>query len=131
MTWRALSSRPETWAKANGCPWNEETCALAALYGHLDALKWAREHGCSWDEETCATAAVNGHLEVLQWAREHHCPWNGMTLYAAEYNGHREVLRWAREHGCPDELPLVSDDSEDSNESEDWALYSEEESEEE
>jgi len=70
---------------------------------------------------------VNGNLEVLQWAREHHCPWNGMTLYAAEYNGHREVLRWARVHGCPDELLLVSDDSEDSNESEECALYSESE----
>ena len=32
------------WAKASGCPWNEQTCASAAAGGHLDVLMWAREH---------------------------------------------------------------------------------------
>ena len=31
--------------------------------------KWARTNGCPWDEDTCAYAAEGGHLEVLQWAR--------------------------------------------------------------
>jgi hypothetical protein len=42
------------WAKANGCPWNEWTCAWIAAGGHLDVLMWAREHHCPWDEQTCA-----------------------------------------------------------------------------
>jgi hypothetical protein len=25
--------------------------------GHLEVLKWARENGCPWDETTCACAA--------------------------------------------------------------------------
>ncbi len=33
--------------------------------GHLEILKWARANGCKWDESTCAAAARNGHLEVV------------------------------------------------------------------
>jgi hypothetical protein len=39
-------------------------------------LKWARENGCPWDEWTCANAAEGGHLEMLKWARENDCPWD-------------------------------------------------------
>ena len=35
----------------------KETCALAAIYRHLEVLQWARAQGCPWDEETCAWAA--------------------------------------------------------------------------
>ena len=56
------------WARENGCPWDERTCAAAAAGGKLEVLKWARENGCPWDESTCAAAAAGGHLEVLQWA---------------------------------------------------------------
>ena len=45
------------WAKANGCPWNEWTCALAARGGHVEVLKWAREHDCPWNASTCTYAA--------------------------------------------------------------------------
>jgi hypothetical protein len=38
--------------------------------GHLEILKWARENGCPWNELTCASAARGGHLTVLKWARE-------------------------------------------------------------
>jgi len=48
----------------------------AAKGGHLEVLKWARENGCPWDEWTCAYAAEGGHLEVLKWARENGCPWD-------------------------------------------------------
>jgi len=89
------------WAKANGCPWIEETCALTARGGHLDVLRWAREHHCPWDGRTCAFAAKGGHLDVLQWAREHHCPWHEGTCEYAAVGGHLDVLRWAREHHCP------------------------------
>jgi hypothetical protein len=42
-------------------------------------LKWARENGCPWDEWTCANAAERGHNDILNWARENDCPWNGET----------------------------------------------------
>ena len=37
-------------------------------------LQWARANGCPWDEETCTFAAKKGHNEVLQWAIENGCP---------------------------------------------------------
>jgi hypothetical protein len=89
------------WARENGCPWDEETCASAAEGGHLDILKWARENSCPWDEWTCAYAAGGGHLEVLKWARENSCPWDEHTCYNAADGGHLEVLKWARANGCP------------------------------
>jgi hypothetical protein len=59
--------------------------------GHLETLKWARENGCPWDEETCADAAEGGHLETLKWAREHGCPWDELTCASAAKGGHLEV----------------------------------------
>ena len=71
------------WARENGCPWDEKTCALAAEFGHLEMLKWARENGCPWDERTCSGAAEYGHLEVLKWARANDCPWDAETCELA------------------------------------------------
>jgi hypothetical protein len=50
------------------------TCSYAAKRGHLEVLQWARANGCPWDEETCTFAAKKGHNEVLQWAIENGCP---------------------------------------------------------
>lgn len=54
------------------CPWDEETCAMAALNGHLEIIKWARsrEPPCPWDEDTCAMAALNAQMAVIKWAHE-------------------------------------------------------------
>ena len=49
-------------------------CSLAAKGGQLEVLQWARANGCPWDEETCAFATIGGHLEVLQLARVNGCP---------------------------------------------------------
>ena len=49
---------------------------MAAYGGNLEVLQWARANGCPWDEETCTCAASGGHLEVQQWARANGCPWN-------------------------------------------------------
>ena len=38
----------------------------AAENGHLEVLKWARANGCPWNEETCRAAASSGHLEMLK-----------------------------------------------------------------
>jgi len=37
-------------------------------------LQWARANGCPWDKETCKKAEEGGHLEVLRWARENGAP---------------------------------------------------------
>ena len=52
------------WARANGCPWCENTCAGAAEGGHLELLRWARENGCPWDEKTRRIAASKGYVEA-------------------------------------------------------------------
>tara|TARA_B100001540_G_scaffold195571_1_gene172218 strand:+ start:56 stop:883 length:828 start_codon:yes stop_codon:yes gene_type:complete len=89
------------WARQNGCPWNKWTCVRAAGGGHLEVLQWARQNGCPWDFQTCSYAAQSGHLEVLQWARQNGCPWNAWTCAFAAAGGHLEILQWARENGCP------------------------------
>jgi hypothetical protein len=89
------------WAKDNGCPWVEETCATVARGGHLQVLQWARAHDCPWRATTCDNAAHGGHLEVLKWARAHSCEWSEMTCARAAGGGHLEMLQWARQHGCP------------------------------
>ena len=67
------------WAKARGCPWDENVCSAAAEGGHLQVLKWAWERSCPWDKRVCFLAAWSGHLEVLQWAREQGCDWDEAT----------------------------------------------------
>ena len=78
-----------------------EICKYAAWDGHLAVLQWARAQGCPWYEWTCAEAAKNGHLAVLQWARAQGCPWDEETCSSAAMNGHLAVLQWARAQGCP------------------------------
>jgi hypothetical protein len=89
------------WLRAQDCPWNENTCEGAAGEGHLEVLQWARANGCPWDQWVCTMAAGNGHLAVLQWAHEHGCPWDSLTCTSAAEYGCLEVLQWAHAHGCP------------------------------
>ena len=52
-------------------------CRFAASYGNLEVLQWVRAEGCPWDAETCQVAArKDGHLETLRWARENGCEWD-------------------------------------------------------
>jgi hypothetical protein len=94
------SSSLMEWARANGCPWNELTCAYAAEGGHLEIIQWARANGCPWEEWTCACAAEGGHLEILQWARANGCPWDKKTCEYAAKGGHLGILQWANANGC-------------------------------
>jgi hypothetical protein len=81
------------WAQASGCRWDERTYALAAMGGHLEALRWAREHGCRWytspktgsyggGKATCRYAAEGGHLEMLKWLRE---DGRGLALHSSTF----------------------------------------------
>jgi hypothetical protein len=89
------------YAHEHGCPWYETTCNTASYSGSLDCLKYAHEHGCPWDEETCRNAAESGHLECLEYAHEHGCPWDEWTCKVAAENGHLNCLEYAYDNGCP------------------------------
>src|SRR5579872_7408083 len=89
-------------------------CTNAAYEGYLDILIYLRKSKCDWGWETCAYAALNGHLEVLKWTRvcetddsdakgypfgvAHRCDWNYMTCECAASEGHLEILKWAIEN---------------------------------
>jgi hypothetical protein len=45
---------------AENFPWDKRTCTCAAEGGHLEVLKWARANGCPWDEEIRELAASKG-----------------------------------------------------------------------
>jgi hypothetical protein len=44
------------------------------VFSDLECLKYLHENGCPWDEETCYVAALSGHLECLKYAQENGCP---------------------------------------------------------
>ena len=49
-----------------GCPWDFNTCHLAAMLGRVEVLRWARENGCEWDAETRDRAAAElGYTDGL------------------------------------------------------------------
>ena len=89
--------------RENSCPWDENTCDLAAEGGHLRVLKWARQNGCPWTDMTSISSAGNGHFEVLKWAVENGCPSksgklkppNEHYLFEVASRGNLEVLQWA------------------------------------
>ena len=57
------------WARQHDCPWDAETCGLAARRGHLATLQWARANGCTWDKAQCEVEAHN-HPATLAWVRQ-------------------------------------------------------------
>jgi hypothetical protein len=42
--------------------------------GHLECLKYCHENNCPWDNQTCRYAAIYGNLECLKYARDNGCP---------------------------------------------------------
>ncbi len=92
-----------------GAPWDEITCATAAMFGRFDLLQWSHANGCPWDTRTCSSAAAGGHLNILQWAHANGCPWDTETCLSAAVYGPLDTLRWARTHGCPWDKAHVSD----------------------
>ena len=63
-------------------------------------LQWARANGAPWDTNTCREAAEGGHLEVLQWARANGCPWDEKGLNIAAEFGHEAMVRALIEAGA-------------------------------
>ena len=73
----------------------------AAKNGYLNVLKYARANGCSWNEETCAIAAEGGHLEVLKYLHENGCPWDAYARVLARRYLQGEVIRYLDACECP------------------------------
>jgi len=63
-------------------------CSLGPIHRVLPILKWARANGCAWDEWTCAYAAIGGHLSILKWARDRE--WLHMLGQSARLNAVKE-----------------------------------------
>ena len=96
------------WARENGCPWDEMTCAAAAQEEYLDVLKWAcaiaagqghhevvklaTSNGCDYDEETHATAAHYSQLEPLLYLESIGCRAGTGSCAAAAINGHLHFM---------------------------------------
>ena len=76
-----------------------ETCAKAAIFGHLDVLQFARSRGCPWSEFTCCSAAENGQLACLEWLHENGCPWDYRTLKYASERGQFDCVKYYCENG--------------------------------
>ena len=108
MAGRGGHLRVLQWARENGCPWGNLTCAGAAGGGQLELLQWARANGCEWNGTTCYIAAHGGHLGVLQWARENGCEWGPSACMGASQGGHLEVLQWAVAMVAPGFLRFAS-----------------------
>ena len=81
---RIMGSGCLKFAREHVAPWDEWTCAIAAMNGNLDCLKYAHEHGCPWNENTCIAAAWKGHLDCLKYACACECP--GSDRYAEALN---------------------------------------------
>ena len=113
------------WARAEGLPWDGETCRAAARYGHVDIVRWAYSAGCHIDFNECGvqaargghismlgwlaqfptfkpdkwmatTAARGGHLAALKWLHERGCHMHRWVIANAAYHGHLEMIKWLR-----------------------------------
>jgi len=80
------------WAHENGCPID-----VAASGGRLEVLKWLRGTDGSMDLRACEMAALGGHLEALKEICADGCPWRGTTAHAHPvHRGHMQMLLWLR-----------------------------------
>jgi REP element-mobilizing transposase RayT len=94
------------WARENGAPWDDETCASALKGKHFDVVKYYVEEreralevfdftpGLPWDKRTCENAAQNGNLKLLKWARKNGAPWDDETCASALKGKHFEVVKY-------------------------------------
>ncbi|CAM9425561.1 unnamed protein product [Scytosiphon promiscuus] len=88
-------------SRANGCAWDETTCAVAAAGAHLAVLLYERQNsGRAWNWVTSAIATRGGHVPVLQWASGS-AAWNGAVSPLSARGEYVTVVRWALENGCP------------------------------
>ena len=77
----------------------EHFISLVDREGNVDLLRWLQEvENCPWNEDTCTLAASNGQLSCLKYAHENECPLI-RDCWAWYRNEHIE--EYLREHNCP------------------------------
>ena len=64
-------------------PWDEDTCAEAALRGNLKGLKWVLEQGCDWSEETFKNAIKSNNIATIEYCIDNHCPFIERVMYSS------------------------------------------------
>ena len=69
--------------------------------GDVSLVKYLISIGCPYDIDSSAYAAYYGHLEILQYLRERNCPWDKTITKVAEEQEHYHILIWAIDNGCP------------------------------
>ena len=84
------------WAREEKkCKWSSHTIYAAAGQGNLEMVKYCVANKCPIDEDACAEAAEFGHLECLKYLREEaKAPWDLRTAYWAALNGHLHILEY-------------------------------------
>ena len=78
------------WAREEKeCEWEQDTIYAAAFHGNLEMVKYCVANKCHIDWQTCANAAIGGHLEVLKYLHEEvKAPWDSWTATFAARKGH-------------------------------------------
>lgn len=117
------------YAHENGCPWDHETCTLAARGGNLGCFRYATANGCPHDLYATSLAMMHQHigdvhntnrseqwwgigagpaphnvcgrLECLQYAHQNGDPLNMTTIMSAVIEGHLDCLQYAHQNGYP------------------------------
>ena len=70
----------------------------------MNMLDWLFDQGeFEMSADTCAYAAKYGRLNAVKWLHHHGCPWDGRVIKWANHNKHDQLLEWARSNGCPTE----------------------------
>jgi hypothetical protein len=97
--------------RAHGCEWNEDSCNMAAYYGHVHMLRYLLNEAnppCPVDSYATNWAAEDGRLEALQFLRQEvnpPVPWgSGVCHAAAECKDSAQsvkILRWMHEENIP------------------------------
>jgi hypothetical protein len=94
----ALTNKLELlkWAReVKQCEWNEWTICAAAYHGNLEMVKYCVANECPVDEEACACAVKYGHLECLKYLHEEaKAPWDSLTADGAALKGHLHILEY-------------------------------------
>lgn len=85
---------------SQGHPLDNNVFYSAIQYGDHEMVKWLYERKCG-GEESCNIAAKYGHLDILKWLRSEKFYWNYLTCKEAADNNHLEILKWLIENGCP------------------------------
>ena len=84
----------------------------------MEVLKWVRDQDppCPWDEGTCASAAMYDDLHLLKWLRAEDppCPWDEESTENAVMTDNMTIFKYLIHEGCPMDLEALIDAGEEA-----------------